>query len=1403
MGLSEDIIKTAKQIQILKESQYATVSQIKDTNGKEYIIKKYNKDYANQARSEYLYLQTLKGEKVVQVIDLLQQEKPIILLEYLSGQTLSPGICKKTKDYETLFTHLAFTLAVIHSYGICINDIKPDNLILHNNEVYISDLGLATVNLYFDRNFRGTTAYAAPEKLLRQTNHYASDVFSLGMTMFYCLYGKTILDYVEESAYHNLISSDDNWHKQIDALVKDELLKAMLTYTPAKRPGMLDIALRLAERNHIHFASFERIHIENYVFKPQVAAVEKLWKKKSLCCDYSDEPLIILNLLSLWAESEHKKLLILDEGVFISQPDEFFKPFPFGYREKNIFNLGFFEWLEEQQLVVLLRRNKQLKPTNFFDEIQEKTGALQLWIDKDSEVKSVSAPEVNEILSGIPILDKQKAEIKKKITSAKPFYIRLLLLQMLHDTSNTLESNPLVDFLAWIRISIPLVLAEQVWSNWFVLVQDGLLNRKLMLDGNVVRTESVPSAPNAVDTELVARITDVAVKANLYNIAGEASFLSGKKAQAIDFWAQYVEELTSNQYFFSAYEFIQQIKHRVNEFPFELKKKEAFLARICGHFKLSNQLYDELITASEGQIKAVLSVDRAIVLQALNRNEEAISSYKDAIDLFRIHQDWKSLFRAMNNLGVVYFGLRRYADAEQLFNEVLTQAKQKDNIQFETISYLNLSDIQLKRCEWNRVVYFADKAIEMARSNQKWNLYSNGSIIKARACFAMGESDKAISILIELKDNHKTKENLLQYQETLAWLIHFTEIYKPQQTDEIIQNLALDESNVHEILVRELFFVYYSRHKYAHAYKCLNNLTEVSIIKAIFDSDNDAIMSRLKEIKAQTDTDNYLYYLTHYVKLFPVKASELLPELISEAIDLYMFQPLHFLTGQQLNSQQVSTYWNNLINTINSFDSKDDVIRNILTELQHISGANTYAYFEFENGIPKLRLAMDNYGKTIPEANLLLSKKLIERSSLERGYAYLYPAYNYLSLDAHSSALGLGITTVCSYAVHIKDALSGLFYCDSNDNLEFDEAQHSQCKMLFYIAQNSLEKIALAQESSYESEITELEEVEQYSHKMTGNSKVMRDVYARISLVAGYDVNILIMGPTGSGKELVARAIHQQFVAKSHSKAKIPFVPLNCAAIPEQLLESELFGFKKGAFTGAVSDKKGKLQLADNGTIFLDEIGEMPLLLQTKLLRVIQEKVVTPLGSDQDYPVNVRIIAATNKNLEDMVNEKLFRADLYYRIKVVTIELPALADRKEDIPLLAMTFLRKFNEKFHKNINGIHPETLHYLQTKQWKGNVRELENEMERAVLMCSKDYLSLECISTEQDSGAGSIFRNLPLQWQQFKEYKQRVEDELDKRYVKALMDEADNNIMTASKLGNLERMQIYRLLKKKTEE
>ena len=245
---------------------------------------------------------------------------------------------------------------------------------------------------------------------------------------------------------------------------------------------------------------------------------------------------------------------------------------------------------------------------------------------------------------------------------------------------------------------------------------------------------------------------------------------------------------------------------------------------------------------------------------------------------------------------------------------------------------------------------------------------------------------------------------------------------------------------------------------------------------------------------------------------------------------------------------------------------------------------------------------------------------------------------------------------------------------------------------------------------------------------MVAQSQAMSSVFQLAQKAGRYSTTVLILGESGTGKELIARGIHHE-----GERAKMPLIPINCGGIPESLLESELFGYKKGAFTGADHNKKGLFQEADGGTIFLDEIGELPLSLQVKLLRVLQESEIRPVGDSKPTQINVRVIAATAKNLEAEAKRGAFREDLFYRLNVLTITLPPLRERPEDIPHLCRHFLERFNTKMGKTIQDISPAAMGLLFGYSWPGNVRELENVMERAVLLSEDAVLTPEHFPSE----------------------------------------------------------------------
>ena len=286
----------------------------------------------------------------------------------------------------------------------------------------------------------------------------------------------------------------------------------------------------------------------------------------------------------------------------------------------------------------------------------------------------------------------------------------------------------------------------------------------------------------------------------------------------------------------------------------------------------------------------------------------------------------------------------------------------------------------------------------------------------------------------------------------------------------------------------------------------------------------------------------------------------------------------------------------------------------------------------------------------------------------------------------------------------------------------------------------------------------------------------MGEIFEAIRKIADYKTTVLITGESGTGKELIAKAIHYNGVRKDK-----PMVAVNCGGLPENLLESELFGYVKGAFTDAAKDKKGLFQEANGGTLFLDEIGELPLSLQVKLLRVLQDEMVRPLGSTESVKVDVRIIAATAANLAEAVKEGTFRDDLFYRINVLLIEVPPLRDRNQDVSLLVTHFVEKFNKRLGKDVKGFRPEALQALMAYPWPGNVRELENVVEKTMVLTEQQEIGRSELPDELKGDASSATSPWPTEGILLKPNIVALE----KALIQKALAETDNNRTRAAKL------------------
>lgn len=360
----------------------------------------------------------------------------------------------------------------------------------------------------------------------------------------------------------------------------------------------------------------------------------------------------------------------------------------------------------------------------------------------------------------------------------------------------------------------------------------------------------------------------------------------------------------------------------------------------------------------------------------------------------------------------------------------------------------------------------------------------------------------------------------------------------------------------------------------------------------------------------------------------------------------------------------------------------------------------------------------------------------------------------------------------------------GLIYLDTQEaDVRFTETHLEQMTAVSFLVSAAFSNAESIEELRKENAL--LKDSLQIETNMIGESAALKTVFRLISRAAPSDSTVLITGESGTGKELAAQAIHRN--SKRNTK---PFVAINCAALNENLLESELFGYERGAFTGAAAQKKGKLEIADGGTVFLDEIGELAPAMQVKLLRVLQEREFERVGGTRPIRVNVRVIAATNRHLEDEVENGRFRRDLYFRLNVVQIEMPPLRERKTDIPLLAKHFIRKYSARCHRNVKGLSNKAKKILLARDWQGNIRELENVIERAVVLGTKILIQPEDLPNEMAQDADSA----PVSGGNFNEQLQQAK----RRIVLSAIKNSKGNYTEAARLLGVHPSNLHRIVR-----
>jgi Nif-specific regulatory protein len=472
--------------------------------------------------------------------------------------------------------------------------------------------------------------------------------------------------------------------------------------------------------------------------------------------------------------------------------------------------------------------------------------------------------------------------------------------------------------------------------------------------------------------------------------------------------------------------------------------------------------------------------------------------------------------------------------------------------------------------------------------------------------------------------------------------------------------------------------------------------------------------------------------------------------------------------------------------TINSVRGLEALQRQLLELIFEVVPADCGAILLIEAGNPKEFSSIFGLDRESgPNRTVRVSRTIADRV-LNDGVSILSNDIQETgAFNESESLIASSIQALLCVPLMLFDKPLGVIYLYTTDaRTRFDKDQLQLVTAVAGIAAVALENARHVE--WLESENQRLQDDIQVEHNMVGESQRMREVYQFIARVAPTISTVLIWGESGTGKELAARAIHLNSPRKSK-----PFVAVNCAALTETLLESELFGHEKGAFTGAIAQKKGKLEIADGGTLFLDEVGEMAPLLQAKLLRVLQEREFERVGGTRTLKVDIRLIAATNKDLEEAIRQGTFRQDLYYRLNVVSLSMPALRERREDIPLLASYFVQKYSDKCNRKVRGISSEARARLKSYDWPGNVRELENAIERAVVLGTTEMLLPE------DLPEAALETVLPASAGGVANYHEAVA-EAKKQLILKAVEQAEGNYTEAAKLLGVHPNYLHRLIR-----
>jgi two-component system response regulator PilR (NtrC family) len=1317
-------------------------------NGEKVVRKIFKSGCGKEAKREYLFLKTLKHCGTVKALGYFDEEEPQLILEYIPEKLPK---CNTPLQAESLIISLIKSLIKIHNAGIVLNDIKPENIGMLRGEPVFLDLGLATTSGFLDNRFRGSLVYSSPEKIKTNYCNRSADVFALGMLWYFLESGSTFLSDLSIDEYKEILLDERRWNVHIDK-IENDIIKKMLTWRAADRIDLIEV---LADLN----VQDNEFSAKNYVFNSQVALAEKLISEKSIVISPLDEPERIAELAALMLETFEEKFYIIDQKKYIINSDIVINNL--GFNTEN----EFYDRIKSGVKLILIKRRFTAQLSFLVNENQN---IYCIEVDIQQSGMEIENEEIEKFIKLFP-------QVKKHLTKNEVFPVKTLKSLTIQQNLKTDES--LLQLIQLIPGGVSISLLEQIIPNWYDLMNGLIQNDILRINGSKVTLVEKFKADydKSKLNEYIAKIHET-------NFNLERAFLyysiNDIKNSEVMFDRVVIRMIKENR-MFSGLEFLRWL---IRDYPvfinsFALNKRYAFLLRRNKFYDESLVEYNKLINRESGARLGILLSDRAVVYNDKEEYDKAIDDLREASDLLSNDGSDRDYFRVTNNLAYTAYQQKKFHKALRAFKEIYAKSQEVKIVQWEIISLINIAGVNLTIGNWKRALMFAKKVFALSEKTNRAEYLLLAGLTELQASVYLDKLDNLQEKIDDILGREILQENAQIREECFVGLFKIF-ICSKQTSEEVLMRIGqLVKGELVSLEAKMLKFWYcFWVNNFEGCTKIANETKDVLLLSVLNFSQKEILNQLMQMINNDQITDAGI------ISLILLRKNIYNDNFKKKLIDVLEFTDFSYEESVVSQSGVELDFVWGLIREIIQGNSFKEVVRITLRSLLRIGKMERAIYYRKSNEGYVAEVFSDSL---FSQNEIKISRTILQKIESSKGISFLDDLLADDFADKEGSVFGLGLRSAVGFPFVVDGKLVGIFYSDTKSENRFSSNERLFLEVIFTQSGSILKNKYLEDKIKSMSEIPQATES---FHGMIANSPQMLKIFEQIKLIGKHNVNVLITGETGTGKELVAKAIHNEYAPKE------PFVAVNCAAIPEHLIESELFGYKAGAFTGATSERKGLFVSAGKGTIFLDEIGEMPIALQPKVLRVLQEREIVPLGSSKPIKVNMRVVAATHRDLKNEVENGKFRQDLLYRLSVMPIRIPALRERIEDLPLLIKFFIDKYNKKFGKKISNATPDYLQALSSYKWQGNIRELENEIEKSILLCSSDSLDVETPSQSKD---GFIDEELmPIDWKEFKRYKKQLIAKIDEKYADKILLTVDGNISKAARLAGFDRAQIYRL-------